>query len=107
MPIPLKSVAYPFTDVFFVTHVQRQALARDLSTVHKHGEAGQIVMAEIIGVRISRTEKVRVLYHGKNQMFRESAQHCVINGYCLGASGKRECLEFDSLQVIAGNAPLA
>ena len=37
-----------FDGRFFVTHVQRQALARNLSTVHVHGEAGQIVMAEII-----------------------------------------------------------
>jgi len=37
-----------FDGRFFVTHVQRQALARNLTTVHVHGEAGQIVMAEII-----------------------------------------------------------
>jgi len=48
---------------FLVAHIHRQALARNLSTVHIHGEVGQIVMAEIIRIRISRTEKVRVLYH--------------------------------------------
>jgi len=45
---------------FLVTYVQRQALARNLSTVRLHGEVGQIVMAEFIRVRISRAEKVRV-----------------------------------------------
>jgi len=90
-----------------VTHVQSQALARNLSTVHVHGEVGQIVMAEIIRVRIYRTEKVCVLYHGKYQTFRESAQHSVIDRYCLGVADIRECLEFDSRQVIAGNASLA
>jgi len=59
---------------FLVTHVQRQALARNLCTVHIHGEVGQIVMAEIIGVRISRAEKVRVLYHGEYQTFRKRTQ---------------------------------
>ena len=96
-----KQCSLPFDGRFFVTHVQRQALARNLSTVHKHGEAGQIVMAQIIRVRISRIEKVGVLYHGEYQAFRESTQHCVIDGYCLGASGIRECLEFDSRQVIS------
>ena len=69
----------PFDGRFFVTHVQREALATNLSTVHLHGEVGQIVMAEIIRVRISRTEK-SFLYDGENQTFRESAQHCVIDG---------------------------
>jgi len=55
---------------FLVTHVQRKALARDLSTIDIHGEVGQIVMAEIIRVRISGAAKVRV-YHGKYQTFRE------------------------------------
>ena len=45
---------------FLVTHVYRQALAKNLSTVHIHGDVGQIVMAEIIRVRISRTENVSV-----------------------------------------------
>jgi len=44
---------------FLVTHVQGQALARNLSTVQIHGEVGQIVMAEIIWVRNSRTKKIR------------------------------------------------
>jgi len=35
-----------------VTHIQRQALARILSTIHIHREVGQIVMAEIIRIRI-------------------------------------------------------
>jgi len=73
-----------------VTHVQRQALSRNLSAIDVHGEAGQIVMAEIIRVRISRTDKVCVLYHGKYQTFRESTQHSVIDRYCLGAAGIRE-----------------
>ena len=47
-----------FDGRFFVTHVQRQALARNLSTVHVHGEVGQIVMAEITRFRISQTEKL-------------------------------------------------
>ena len=68
-----------------MTHVQRQALARNLSTIHVHGEVGQIVMAEIIRVPISRTEKFCVLYDGENQTFRERAQHCLIDGEGLGA----------------------
>jgi len=62
-----------FEGRFYVTHVQRQALARNLSAIDIHGEAGQILMAEIIRVRISRTEKFYVLYHGEYQTFRESA----------------------------------
>jgi len=69
-----------FDGCFLVIHVQRQALARNLSTVHVHGEDDQIVMAEIIQVRISRTEKVGVLYHGKYQTFREHKQHRIIDG---------------------------
>jgi len=64
---------------FLVIHVQRQALVRNLSTVHIHCEVGQIVMAEIIRVRIFRTEKVSVLYHGKYQTFREHTQHRIID----------------------------
>jgi len=64
---------------FLVIHIQRHALARYLSTVHIHGDVGQIVMAEIIRIRISRTEKVRVLYHGKYQTFREHIQHRIID----------------------------
>jgi len=63
---------------FLVTHIQRQALARNLSTVHIHGEVGQIVMAEIIRIRISRTENVLVLYH-KYQTFREHTQRRIID----------------------------
>jgi len=96
-----------FDGRFFVTHVQRQALARNMSTVHVHDEVGQIVMAEIIRVRISRTKKVCVLYHGKYQTFRDSTQHNVIDRYCLRVAGIRESLEFDSRQIIAGNASLA
>ena len=87
--------------------MSRQALARNLSTVRIHGEVGQIVMAEIIQVRISRAEKVRVLYHGEYQTFREHTQHSIIDRYCLEAAGKRESLEFDSRQVLSGNASLA
>jgi len=39
-----------FDGSFLVNHIQRQALAWDLSAVHIHGEVGQIVMAEIIRV---------------------------------------------------------
>jgi len=42
---------------FLVTHVQRQTLARNLSTVHVHGEVGQIVMAEIIRIRFREPRK--------------------------------------------------
>jgi len=96
-----------FDGRFFVSHVQRQALARNLSSIDVYGEAGQIVMAEIIRVRISRTEKVCVLYHCKYQTFRESTQHSIIDRYCLGAAAILECLELDSRQVISGNAALA
>ena len=64
-----KQCSLPFDGRFFVTHVQRQALARNLSTIHVHSEVGQIVMAEIIRVRISRTEKVCVLYDGEIRRF--------------------------------------
>jgi len=84
----------------------RDRLSLGMSAVQVH-EVGQIVMAEIIQVRISRPEEVCVLYHGKYQTFRESAQHSVIVRYCLGAAGIRESLEFDSRQFISGNASLA
>ena len=87
---------------FLVTHVQRQALARDLSAVHIHGEVGQIVMAAMIRVRISRTEKFGFLYHGKYHTFREHTQYRIIDRQCLRTSGKSEGLEFDSRHVISG-----
>ena len=81
-----------FDGLFLVTHVQRQALARNLSAIDVHGEARQIVMAEIIRVRNSRTENVCVLYHGEYQTFREHIQHSVIDIYCLKAADIVEVL---------------
>jgi hypothetical protein len=44
--------------------IQRQALVWDLFAIDVHCKMTQIVMSELIGIRINRAEKILVLYHG-------------------------------------------
>jgi hypothetical protein len=50
---------------FLVTHIYRQAFARDLFAVHVQREVTEIILTEVVRVRIQRAEKFCVLYHGE------------------------------------------
>jgi hypothetical protein len=64
---------------FLMTHVYRQAFARDLFAVHVQREVPEILRSEIVWVCIQRAEKVRVLYQGEEKTFRDRSQHGIVD----------------------------
>jgi hypothetical protein len=46
-----------------MSKIRRETLARDLFAIDVHCKITQIVMTELIGIRIDRAEKIFILYH--------------------------------------------
>jgi hypothetical protein len=49
----------------FVTHIHCQTSARELLSVHVQRKVIDVVMAEVLRVRIHAAQKIRVLYHSE------------------------------------------
>ena len=88
-----------------VTHAERRAFGGYLPAVHVQGEITD-VMAQVIGVRGHRAQKVRVLRHGE-EVLRQWSQHGIVYGQGLRPAGERERLEFDTRHVISGDGVVA
>jgi hypothetical protein len=49
----------------FMTHIHSQSTARNLFAINTRRKVIDIVMAEVVRVRVDAAEVIRVLYHGK------------------------------------------